>query len=106
MSRRRRPTCALCDKVGIIQVCPAGDKEKDAEGRQWEQRMEVMRDTIIYYRNHPSILFWEAGNNGISAAHMKEMLALRKELDPHGGRAMGCRTLNDPRRRRLRNILV
>ena len=85
-----------CDKVGIIQVCPAGDKEKDAEGRQWEQRMEVMRDTIIYYRNHPSILFWEAGNNGISAAHMKEMLALRKELDPHGGRAMGCRTLNDP----------
>jgi len=55
-----------------------------------------MRDTIIYYRNNPSILFWEAGNNGISAAHMQQMVNLRKELDPHGGRAMGCRTLNDP----------
>ena len=24
--------------------------------------MEVMRDSIIYFRNSPSILFWEAGN--------------------------------------------
>jgi beta-galactosidase len=23
------------DKYGIVDVCPAGDKEKDAEGRQW-----------------------------------------------------------------------
>ncbi len=85
-----------CDRAGIVEVCPAGDKEKDAEGRQWEQRKEVMRDTILYFRNDPSILFWEAGNNGISAEHMKEMHALRLRWDPHGGRAMGCRTLNDP----------
>jgi beta-galactosidase len=85
-----------CDKAGIIQVAPAGDKEKDAEGRQWEQRLEVMRDTIIYFRNNPSILFWEAGNNGISAEHMKQMKELREKWDPHGGRAMGCRTLHDP----------
>jgi beta-galactosidase len=56
----------------------------------------VMRDTIVYYRNNPSILFWEAGNNGISAEHMRQMVGLRKEFDPHGGRAMGCRTLDDP----------
>jgi beta-galactosidase len=80
-----------CDRAGIIQIAPAGDKEKDAEGRQWEQRLEVMRDTIIYSRNAPSILFWEAGNQVITPAHMEEMVALRKQWDPHGGRVMGVR---------------
>jgi beta-galactosidase len=46
-------------RYGIIQICPAGDKERDAVGRQWEQRLEVMRDTMIYLRNNPSILFWK-----------------------------------------------
>jgi beta-galactosidase len=85
-----------CDKAGILQACPAGDKEGDALGRQWEQRMEVMRDSIIYFRNNPSIVLWEAGNASITPAHLKQMVDLRKELDPHGGRAMGCRTLNNP----------
>jgi len=85
-----------CDRAGIVEVCPAGDKEKDATGRQWEQRLEVMRDTMIYFRNSPSILFWEAGNNGVTAEHMQQMVDLRKQWDPHGGRAAGCRTLNDP----------
>jgi beta-galactosidase len=55
-----------------------------------------MRDSIIYFRNSPSILFWEAGNNGVSPEHMKQMVELKQEIDPHGMRAMGCRTLNDP----------
>ncbi len=84
-----------CDKTGIIEVCPAGDKEKDVTGRQWEQRVEVMRDSMIYFRNNPSILFWEAGNNSISPEHLQQMVDLRKDLDPNGGRVMGCRTLND-----------
>jgi len=84
-----------CDRYGVIQVVPAGDKEKDVEGRQWEQRVETMRSTIIYYRNNPSVFCWEAGNNGITAQHMKEMLDLKRQLDPKGMRAMGCRTLND-----------
>jgi beta-galactosidase len=92
----KRQDVTACDKFGIVQACPAGDKEKDVEGRQWEQRVEVMRDTIIYYRNSPSILMWEAGNNGITADHMQQMVALRKQWDPNGGRFMGCRTLNDP----------
>ena len=53
-----------------------------------------MRDVIIAFRNHPSILFWEAGNNSISREHMREMRLLKQQLDPHGGRFMGCRTLN------------
>jgi beta-galactosidase len=84
------------DRVGIVEVCPAGDKEKDPQGRQWEQRLEVMRDSMIYYRNSPSILFWEAGNNGITAEQMKQMVDLKAQWDPNGERAMGCRTLNDP----------
>ena len=54
-----------------------------------------MRDSIIYFRNSPSILFWEAGNNSVTPEHLPEMVDIRKELDPNGGRAMGCRTLND-----------
>lgn len=91
------------DKYGIVEIAPAGDKEGDPTldkrltpevgKRQWDQRVEVMRDSIIYLRNHPSILFWEAGNNGVTGPHMKEMVDLRKEWDPNGGRAMGCRDI-------------
>ncbi len=82
------------DKYGVISIAPAGDKEKDTAGRSWDQRVEAMRDTIIYFRNSPSVLFWEAGNNEITAAHMKEMTDLRKALDPSGDRRMGCRTIS------------
>jgi beta-galactosidase len=84
-----------CDRAGVVEVCPAGDKEKDVTGRNWDQRVEVMRDSMVYYRNSPSILFWEAGNNGVSAEHMKQMVDLKAQWDPTGGRAMGCRSLND-----------
>ena len=84
------------DRFGIVEVAPGGDKEEDAQGRQWEQRVEVMRDTTIYFRNNPSVLFWEAGNTGVTAAQMQQMVDLRREFDPHGGRIMGCRSLTDP----------
>ncbi len=84
-----------CDRVGLPQAMPAGDAEKDSQGRQWEQRMELMRDAIIYNRNNPSILFYECGNQRISAEHMVAMKAIRDEYDPHGGRAIGCREMLD-----------
>jgi len=90
-----------CDKFGIVEVCPAGDKEQDpvldrrlqpdVAARQWEQRAEVMRDSMIYFRNNPSILFWEAGNTVVTADHMKQMVDLRKQWDPNGGRVAGTR---------------
>ncbi len=83
-----------CDRKGILCTQPAGDKERETFGRQWRQRTELMRNILIAFRNHPSILFWEAGNNVISAEHMREMRELKEELDPHGGRFMGCRTIN------------
>ncbi|MFM2295189.1 MAG: hypothetical protein RLZZ350_1602, partial [Verrucomicrobiota bacterium] len=84
-----------CDRVGLIQAMPAGDAEADVTGRRWEQRVEVMRDAIIYNRNNPSILFYECGNNGISEAHMAEMKSVRDQYDPHGGRAIGSRNMLD-----------
>ena len=86
-----------CDRVGLIQAMPAGDSEKDREGRQWEQRTELMRDAIIYNRNNPSILFYECGNNSISRDHMLDMKAIRDKYDPFGGRAIGSREMLDIR---------
>jgi len=88
------PTKADADsfaRFGIVQTCPAGDKERDVTGRQWDQRVEVMRDSIIYFRNNPSILFWEAGNTVIAPDQMQQMVDLKKQWDPDGGRVIGTR---------------
>ena len=82
-----------CDRVGLMEMMPAGDSERDAQGRAWVQRTELMRDAIIYNRNNPSILVYESGNNGISEPHLAEMKALRDRFDPHGGRAIGSRDM-------------
>lgn len=83
------------DRLGLMQAMPAGDAEKDVEGRRWEQRLELMRDAIIYNRNNPSIIFYEGGNNQISEQHMEQLKALRDVYDPHGGRAIGSRNMLD-----------
>ena len=84
-----------CDRVGLMQAMPAGDAEKDREGRQWDQRTEVMRDAIIYNRNNPSIIFYECGNESISREHMIAMKQIRDQYDPYGGRAIGSREMLD-----------
>lgn len=84
-----------CDRVGLLQAMPAGDAEKDVEGRRWQQRVEVMRDAVIYNRNNPSVIFYESGNESISETHMAEMKELRDKYDPNGGRAAGSREMLD-----------
>lgn len=86
-----------CDRVGMPQAMPAGDSEKDRQGRQWEHRTDLMRDAIIYNRNNPSIIFYECGNESISREHMVEMKAIRDMYDPYGGRAIGSREMLDIR---------
>ncbi|MBQ6795273.1 MAG: hypothetical protein IJO83_03915 [Clostridia bacterium] len=83
------------DKYGVVSVCPAGDKEGDVGGRTWDMRVEAMRDAMIYFRNSPSVLFWESGNNQISPEHLKEMGELEEKLDPYTDRFSGCRTINN-----------
>ncbi len=87
---------AAYDRFGIVNVCPAGDKEGLVDGRQWTQRAEVMRDSMIYYRNNPSILFWEAANFIVTPQQMQEIVDLRKQYDPNGGRAAGTRDNDAP----------
>jgi len=82
------------DKYGVVSACPAGDKEADVDGRAWDQRVEAMRDAMIYFRNSPSVIFWEAGNNAVTAAHQQEMTDLKNTLDPNGERFCGCRTIS------------
>jgi Beta-galactosidase/beta-glucuronidase len=83
------------DKFGIVYDCPAGDGEGDVTGRQWDQRLELMRDITIYFRNNPSILFYEGGNQFITYEHMSQMKAIRDQYDPHGGRLVGTRSNSD-----------
>ena len=84
-----------CDRVGLLQAMPAGDAEKDVSDRRWGQRLELMRDAIIYNRNNPSIVFYEGGNESISAEHMQALKDIRNQYDPHGGRAIGAREMLD-----------
>lgn len=86
-----------CDRVGVFQMLPAGDAERDVTGRRWEHRTELMRDVIIYFRNNPSVIFYECGNESISREHMIEMRAIRDKYDPYGGRAIGSREMLDIR---------
>ena len=87
----QRADVAACDKYGIVAVCPAGDKERDAQGVQWDQRADVMRDSMIFFRNDPSIFFYEAGNTYVTPDQMQQLVALRKQWDPNGGRVVGTR---------------
>ena len=84
-----------CDRVGLMQMFPAGDAEADVKDRRWEQRKELMRDAIIYNRNSPSVMLYESGNKGVSEEHMAEMKAIRDLYDPYGGRASGSREMLD-----------
>ena len=81
------------DRYGVAVVCPAGDKEGAASGRAWTQRAEAMRDVMIYFRNSPSVVFWETGNSAVGdAARANDMARLRDKIDPHGMRFIGARS--------------
>ena len=93
----QRTDVASSDKYGVINIVPAGDKESDPTGVQWTQRLNVMRASMIYLRNNPSVLFWEAGNAGVTAAHMKDMADVQALRDPKekGGRGLGDKIMAD-----------
>jgi len=79
-----------CDRVGLIQVLPTSDMDQDQDDKIWEQRKNVMRSAIIYNRNNPSVIFYESANKGLSEDKMGEMVAIRNEFDPKGGRVIGA----------------
>ncbi len=82
---------AAADRLGIITLQPGGDGEHDTVGGAWALRVADFRDVLIYYRNNPSILIWEGGNQKVTRAHAAELRALMDRYDPHGGRAYAHR---------------
>ena len=75
------------DRLGIVALQPGADGEHDTIGGAWKLRASVFRDAIIYFRNNPSILLWEGGNQKITRAHAQELRGYMDKYDPHGGRA-------------------
>jgi beta-galactosidase len=82
------------DRLGIITYQPGVDGEGDCTGEAWKVRAAAFRDVLVYFRNNPSILIWEGGNQSVSADHLKQLLAYRHEFDPNGGRAYTHRRAN------------
>jgi beta-galactosidase len=92
----RKHQIESADKFGIIMTCPAGNGEGDdpntPEGNaRWADRVALMRDVTIYYRNNPSVVFYEASNSGITKKHMQDMVDVKNEWDPYGDRFSGTR---------------
>ena len=78
---------AAGDRLGLVALQPGADGEHDTVGAAWQLRSSVFRDAIIYFRNNPSILLWEGGNQKVSRAHAHELRGWMDKYDPHGGRA-------------------
>jgi len=85
------PMIAAGDQLGIMAEQPGVDGESDTTGAAWKVRAAAFRDMIIYFRNHPSIMIWEGGNQKVSLAHVRELRGYMDEYDPHGGRAYAHR---------------
>ena len=84
---------SAADKFGVVMVVPAANNEGDSREKDiWQERLDIMRDVTIYYRNNPSVLFYEGCNQKLSTAHMADMKNIRLTWDPNGGRMAGLRS--------------
>jgi beta-galactosidase len=86
---------ASADQLGLLVLQPGVDGEGDAQGEAWALRAAAFRDMLVYYRNHPSIIIWEGGNQKVSREHARELRGLVDQLDPHGGRAYAHRRADE-----------
>jgi beta-galactosidase len=77
---------AASDRLGLIVDQPGVDGEADTVNAAWQLRSMAFRDVVIYFRNNPSILVWEGGNQKVSREHARELRGLVDKYDPHGGR--------------------
>jgi beta-galactosidase len=95
----RRHMVDSADRMGMIMVVPSGDSEGCPPGQaqpgvDWPQHLAVMQNVMIYFRNDPSVAFYEACNEALSQQQITDMKAVRDKWDPHGGRYMGARDVN------------
>lgn len=86
---------ASADQLGLFVLQPGVDGEGDARGDAWTLRAAAFRDMLIYYRNHPSIIIWEGGNQKVTREHARELRGLMNTYDQHGGRAYAHRRADE-----------
>jgi beta-galactosidase len=79
------------DRLGIIMVAPAGNGEGCGDMTRWPQHLALMQAVVIYFRNNPSVAFYEGCNSGLTEVQVAGMVQIRKTWDPHGSRYMGDR---------------
>jgi beta-galactosidase len=80
-----------CDELGLLVEQPGVDGEADTVRAAWRVRADAFRDAIIYYRNDPSIVIWEGGNQKVTTDHAAELRGYVDKYDPYGGRAYAHR---------------
>ncbi len=95
-------TVSACDAYGVLVIQDSGDNEWALYSEPaLTYKKEYDRDTIIYFRNHPSVAVWESNNGLASQQHHTDIYSPRvtQELadrwDPDGGRIVESRDTSD-----------
>lgn len=89
----------LADKYGLITIQPGVDGEGSTVGGVYSEvayniRSDAYRDMLIYYRNNPSILIWEGGNQSVPDTEAERLKNLTETWDPYGRRVYAHRRSN------------
>ena len=87
----RKHMVESADRLGLLMAVPAGAGEGCGFMQYWPQHLAVMQNVTIYFRNDPSVAFYEGCNGSLTQQQMLDMKAVRDKWDPHGGRFAGAR---------------
>lgn len=83
-------TIKSANKYGIITMQPGVEAEGNYNGSyttaSYEVRTDAFRDMLIYFRNEPSILIWEIGNQTIADTSVAETMVGYIQQYDHGNR--------------------
>ncbi|MDR7078934.1 beta-galactosidase [Neobacillus niacini] len=87
------------DQFGLITLQPGVDGEGSTVGGVYSDvaykiRSKAFRDLVIYYRNSPSILLWEGGNQSVPEKEAQTLKDIVDTWDPMGMRAYAHRRSN------------
>lgn len=88
------------NKYGLVVLQPGVEGEGNYGGvsyttNTYKLRTDAFKDMIIYYRNNPSILLWEIGNQAISDLSVAETLTGYIQKYDHGSRMYNSKDSNN-----------